>query len=152
MFQKLPNLAKTIEKQNFVFPEFGGFFQSFLEIFQICSRKYNFPILSKVCGFESLAKFSNFGSNFPEFAIINQIFQFWKFVVFRVWWRFPNYYHFFLNLQLKNVIFQFFQVFSFLVNFFWICKNKKIPILSRFVVSIVWWLFPISYNICLNLQ
>ncbi len=34
MFQKLPKLAKTIEKQNFVFREFGGFFQSFVKFFQ----------------------------------------------------------------------------------------------------------------------
>jgi hypothetical protein len=64
MFQKLPKLAKTIEKQNFVFREFGGFFQSFVKFFQICSRKIEIFNPFKVCGFESLA-------NFPEFAIIN---------------------------------------------------------------------------------
>jgi hypothetical protein len=71
MFQKLPNFAKTIEKQNFVFQEFGGFFQSFVKFFQICSRKIEFSNPFKVCGFESLENFANFGSNFPEFSIIN---------------------------------------------------------------------------------
>jgi hypothetical protein len=54
-----------------VFQEFGGFFQSFVKIFQIYSRKSEISNPLKVCGFESLANFPNFGSKFPEFAIIN---------------------------------------------------------------------------------
>jgi hypothetical protein len=101
------------------------------------------------CGFESLAKFPNFGSNFTW--ICNNILKFrnlTNFVVLRVRWRFPNFCHFPPEFAIKEHIFSIvwnfvvsrvgenFQLFW--VNSFRICSVKqKFPIIFRFVVSIV---------------